>query len=269
MISIVIPVRNLHEITDECIDCALTYAHQNIEVIVVDNNSDTPYVRDGVKVIRNKKNAGFFPSLLQGIERASNDIVLTIHNDCFIWEEGFDIRLDNHFEQDDKLAIAGFFGARGLASNGARMFCESNMVGKKYGTPGNLHGNYIAKSHPSTIFDSYSMCFNRNLLKTIDCISIVPHHFSDRLVCTRLLKAGYHARTIGIAHDHAGGFTSSTVSMNTFTEDWCRERNLPMIENWDTTLYKYGEAMFRQEFLELTQGKHELWVQSNYTLQTR
>jgi glycosyltransferase involved in cell wall biosynthesis len=271
MISIVIPVSNLEEYTNECIDNLFTYSHETPEIIVVDNASTEPYKRDGVKTIRNDVNKGFWPSLLAGMSAAKNDVVLCMHNDVFIWEAGFDQRLETHFDQDDKLAITGFFGARGLAVNGARMFPESNMVAQKYGTHGNLHGNLLLRSHPSVIFDSLSMCFRKSHLAQIDYINIPPHHWTDRIVTLRLLVAGYHARTVGIAFDHGGGFTSSTPAMGNFTERWCREHNLEQLpgETWDNVLYRVGNAIFAQEFLAFTKGKNELWVQSDYSLQTR
>lgn len=268
MISIVIPVNNLKEYTDECIENLVTYSTVAPEIIIVDNGSTEPYSHPSAITLRNEKNVGFWPSMLQGMQKATNDIVLCMHNDVFIWEQDYDIRIQNAFDNDYQLALVGFFGARGVQTNGARLFCESNMVAKKYGTHGNLHGNVIKGMHPAVVFDSLAMCYRKSHLQTIDARSIPPHHWTDRLVTLRLLVAGYHCATLGIEFDHGGGFTSSTPVMNTFTEDWCKEHNLPMNETnkWDNVLYKYGESIFANEFLTFTHGSGRLWVQFDYSL---
>lgn len=261
MLSIVLPVSNLHEYTQECIDLLREHATGEIEIIVVDNASTPPYALDNVKVLRNETNIGFWPSLLQGIAAATNNIVLCMHNDVFIHERGYDGRLLNQFATDPKLAIAGFFGARGVQDNGARLHPESNMLGLLYGTPGNLHGHYQDGTFPAVVFDSLAMCFNRDLLYTIDYETIPPHHWTDRLVTLRLLQKGYHALTVGIAFDHGGGFTSSAPVYGTFAEDWCKARGLEKGESWDLTLYRVGETMFKQEL-----GCYRLWTKEDHTL---
>ncbi len=266
MISVVIPVSNVEDATNTCIQHLTENEWGGLEIIIIDNASATPYFHDKAETIYNTKNKGFWPSMLQGIEAARNDIVMCMHNDVFLYDTAFDMRITSAFQADDKLATAGLFGARGVAVNGGRIHPEGNMLGRKYGTAQTLHGHIQTGMHPSVVFDSLCMIFDRTKLYSIEYKDIPPHHWTDLLVTLRLLKAGYRASTIGIAFDHGGGWTSSTKTMNTFIEDWCREKGLELNQNWDYTLYKYGEALFKQEFLEFTQGHNELHVDKDYNL---
>jgi glycosyltransferase involved in cell wall biosynthesis len=263
MLSIVIPVCNVEDATNECIDNLQQFALGELDIIVVDNASVVPYAREQVATLRNEKNVGFWPAMQQGIAAAKSDIVLCMHNDVFVWELGYDRRILNHFQEDDKLAIAGFFGALSVGRDGGRGHPVGNMLGKKYGTHQELHGYRLTTSAASTVFDSLAMIFDREKLYTIDYKNIVPHHFCDRIVTLRLIKAGYHALTIGIAFDHGGSFTASE-SLDTFTEDWMRENvsdtEKEFLGNWclvrglewypdnaNHTLHQYGRMLFDRE----------------------
>lgn len=282
MLSIVIPITNLHEVTDECITNLRAHAVGKVEVIVVDNASTPPYTSttlytsEHAKIIRNEVNVGFWPSMLQGIKQASSQHVLCMHNDVFIWEHGYDQRILNAFA-DEKTAAVGLFGGRGLSIDGGRGLPESNMLGQKYGTHGSLHGNLLTNTHPAVIFDSLAIAVDSVKLNTIDC-TLPPHHWTDRLLCLRLLRAEYHLQTVGVGFDHGGSFTSNTQgSLHTFAEEWCARNGIPLhpdIEqgtNWDYTLYMYGKRIFEDEFRAFTVENgylyaNSVWVSKDYTL---
>lgn len=267
MISIVIPVCNMKWVTDRCLEQLINLAADELDIIIVDNASDESYTHPHrfVTVIRNEKNVGFFPSMLQGIKAAQHKIVMLMHNDVLIWEQYYDQIIEYYFSEDDKLALAGFFGGRGLGSNGGRGNPESNLTGKEWGQNWSLHSHHLDRTHPAVIFDSLCMIVDKEKLATIPHDDIPPHHYTDRLLCVRMLKAGFHLLTIGIAFDHGGSFTATgSNTMNTFTEDFCRSKGLEMNQNWDYTLMLWGHEIFLKEFLELTQGKEQIWVNEQF-----
>lgn len=267
MLSIVIPVFNAQEMTDECIDNLQQHATGDLDIIVVDNGSPVPYKRDGIRIIYNEENKGFWPSLQQGIAEAYSDIVMTLHNDVLIWEHNFDIRILSHFSKDHLLAIAGLFGASGVGIDGGRGNPESNMLGKKYGTSGTLHGALLTGSHPAVVFDSLCMIFRKRHLELLDPDSLPMHHWCDRLVTLRAVLKGLHCLTIGIAFDHGGGYTSTKVgTKNNAMEDFCKKNNIPFTESWDLSLYMYGLGMFQKEFRAAINHPEAkvLWVNEAY-----
>jgi len=250
MLSIVMPVRNVEDATDECIQHLTEYVSSDIEIIVVDNGSVTPYNHHNAITIRNEKNVGFWPAMVQGIERASSEYVLCMHNDVFVWEYGYNKRIIEAFQSDPLIGAVGFFGGRGVCTIGGRGYPESNMLGKKHGTAGRYHGYLLTGSHPAVVFDSLAIAIRKSHLEHVSRETLPPHHWTDRLLCLRLIKAGYRCLTLGIAFDHGGSFTA-IESLNTFTEEWCKEKGLELDQNWDHTLYQYGLRMFQQEMKEL------------------
>lgn len=270
-LSVIIPIHNNHEMTKACISTLYHYAGSDIEIVVIDNNSAAPFTHHRVSVIRNEENKGFWDALVQGMHHASNNIVMCIHNDVWMYEPGFDKYILEYFEKDSNLAIAGLFGSRGVASNGARLYPESNMLGYKYGTHGSQHGYFLDSYHPSVVFDSYCMVFDTMKLFDID-YDVPKYHWTDRLITLRLIKAGYHAMTVGLKHDHGNSSTASVSkssgvsTLEELAETLCRNRGLEKQESWDLSYYKYGESVFRKEFLEFTHGCNQLWVDQDYAL---
>lgn len=260
--------------THACIKNLYKYSSTNIEIIIVDNNSDIQFEHDRACVIRNEKNKGFWDALVQGMQHARNTIVMCMHNDVWIYESEYDSYILDHFRNDTQLAIAGLFGSRGVASNGGRLYPESNMLGYQYGTHGSHHGYYLKTTYPSVVFDSYCMIFDKNKLFSID-YNVPKYHWTDRVITLRLLQAGFHALTLGFAHDHGGSGTaleqkSTGVStLEALAETLCVEQGLEKQESWDLAYYKYGEQIYKNEFLEFTQGKNQLWVDHTYTLSSR
>ena len=182
MISVVIPMSNMIELTDECIETLLDTASDEVEIIVIDNASEKEYTHPHATVLRNDKNIGFCPSMLEGIAFSSNNHVLCMHNDVFILEKGWNNRLLSHFSLDHKLAIAGLFGAAGVGIDGGRGNPMGNMVGKKYGMNIKDHGILLTDSHPSVVFDSLAMCYRKDYFYQLKPEELPMHHWCDRLI---------------------------------------------------------------------------------------
>lgn len=272
-LSIVIPVRNIPDATNECIDLLVKNSLGDIDIIIIDNGSDIPYTNNSpfVRVIRNNKNIGFWPSMLQGMDVAHYNIVLAMHNDCFIYSPAFDQLILKEFEADPLLCTAGFFGGKGVGFDGSRGYPMGRMQGRKYGQSQDHHGYWIDTPTPAIVFDSLAMIFRRDLLQTLEPATIPPHHWSDRIVSLRTFFAGYHSLCIPVEFDHGGSFTAvGTNALNTFTEDWCRERGLELNQTWDNTLYQYGLQQFQREWISAITDKYDqIWLDKDYNVLVR
>jgi glycosyltransferase involved in cell wall biosynthesis len=266
MLSVVIPVKDIHNATKLCIDRLRVHAKGDLDIIIIDNASEIPAedVFQDVTVFRNEINVGFWPSMLQGLKLAQSAYVLMMHNDVFIHEGNFDQRIIEEFMLDSQLGAVGLFGGRGVDSQGGRGHPEGNMLGKVYGTPQKDHGHLLTTEHPAVVFDSLAICINKNIIPLLNVEDIPPHHWTDRILCLRVIKADYHCLTVGIGFDHGGSFTSATASMSNFSETWCNSKGLELNETWENTLYNYGLNMFRTEFNEITGGKSQLWVDKDF-----
>ena len=95
MISIIIPVFNQMEMTQECISAIIANT-KNYEIIFIDNGSDPMFNPDNLEwtesfdVIYNETNLGFPVAVNQGIREAKGDIIVLLNNDVFVtpgWAE--------------------------------------------------------------------------------------------------------------------------------------------------------------------------------------
>lgn len=252
-ISVVIPAVDQHAFTEKTIsylfDNAL--APNDVDVILVDNDSLKPYnTMAGVNLIRNDVNPGVYMSYIQGMQQAKNNIVLWMHNDVLVHEFGWDARILSEFDKDKKLGIAGFFGGRSVSENGGRGHPEGNLVGKEWGQSIHQHGHLQDQTHPAVVFDSLAMIVNQDIFHRINIPYVAPHHWFDRIMTLWFVDAGYHALTIGIAFDHYGGATSvgQVARHSDFVQRWCESMGLPLDQNWDYTLYKYGSDFFKNRW---------------------
>lgn len=105
MISIIIPVFNQHDMTEECIT-AVRENTQGYELIIVDNGSEPPIKPPftgfiETTLIRNEENKGFPIAVNQGIRAAKGDVIILLNNDVIVtpgwaeklagWLDEFDI----------------------------------------------------------------------------------------------------------------------------------------------------------------------------------
>ena len=77
MISVIIPIYNQHELTQECVE-AVRLNTQDYELILIDNGSIPPIEKPyagfvDVTLIRNELNLGFPAAVNQGIREAKGE----------------------------------------------------------------------------------------------------------------------------------------------------------------------------------------------------
>src|SRR4030042_30688 len=87
MISIIVHVWNMHEMTADCINL-IRETTQDYELILVDNGSVPPIAKPymgfvDVTLIRNETNLGFPVAANQGGRAAKGDTIILLNNDVF------------------------------------------------------------------------------------------------------------------------------------------------------------------------------------------
>ena len=103
--SVVIPVYNQHDYSQECIQAVMENT-TDYEIVVVDNGSEPPFQPlfsgfNELRLIRNEENRGFPVAINQGIREARGETVVLLNNDVVTtpgslnrlesWLESFDI----------------------------------------------------------------------------------------------------------------------------------------------------------------------------------
>lgn len=265
MIDVYIPAIDKKELTTRTLYSYINNAVLNKNTYtIIDNGSKESY-KDNLafidaRVIQNKENIGTYYSVLQALEdqgtEFENDIVLVTHNDVVVHGE-WDGIVRHAFESDPKLAIAGFFGAKGIGERGGRIYPQSLMLGKEVGPTWKEHSDKLEQGSISaaSVLDGLVLIFRRSIWKNLQKPTfLAPHHFYDKILPLIAILNGYHCATIGVPFDHGvSKGMSNTANSSTIYRDsgrkWLEEKNIAIVDNnVDLTLYKVNENIFLNKF---------------------
>lgn len=197
---------------------------EDVEWLVMDNNSTDKieaYVRNYIRpkrlnFIRYDTNQGLINNLQEAYKVCGSDLLMFLHNDCYIFEKNWDQRIRNYFDEIPKLGMAGFFGAQGCMPNGGRLQDverAGQMSGLSNMLEAEIHGIKLRKPWRScAIYDSFSMVMSMEMLKAGNGIDMRYkfHHYFDRDLSLESLKRGYKNIVVDVACHHIGGITHET-----------------------------------------------------------
>lgn len=208
-----------------CLPACMDPVHA--ELIVVDNGSTdgsadwveryvVPKFGTGSRVLRNGHNRGVFAALNQIWVAASTDIVACFHNDFFVCEKGWDVRVRTAFREEPRLGVAGFGGGRGVGKNGGRNDFWSNMLEAE------VHGSRGWGRIWVSMLDGMALIMRKAMLEQTGGFDegYPGHHFYDLDICMASIAAGYQNMLIGVACHHQSGLTAASPEY----ERWASEK---------------------------------------------
>lgn len=260
MIILGIPVIDQHDSTYQAIEYLAATASKPdvISVILIDNGSDEPYDENhlpaslpfNVYMLRSNDNLGYyFPAkILYRMTATADDLVVLMHNDLFIYEKGWDVRLRQAFIDDPKLGMVGFCGSNQVDEKGGRgggtMMNFRGEKGQKQA------GTLLSDLAPSCVLDSLFMAMRPAVVDSLRITNDIPIcHFYDKIWPMRAIEEGWRVGTMGVEVDHLGGTTS--VGNAHFREDcrkWLTENGIKAVPDPETALYLEAERQWLSEF---------------------
>lgn len=280
-LSVVFPVHNQHALASAVLDLAIANlaGNNDVEFVVIDNGSAQPflYVPTNAstgftfKLVRLTTNIGVYPIFWEALKHATGGIIAVLHSDVFIAEKGWDTRVLQAFESNERLGLVGFVGSNEIDAAGGRgLGTCSNFIGLEYhdkgaswkGSPAEVHGRRETAISKSAVVDGCVMIFRRSVLDAIpQRADFPPHHFYDRLLSCEVLERGYEVAVLGVGFDHIGGQTvNQEDSYSTMASAWA-EKNLGIkspgeyvsafgnpAHNWDTVIYLEAERRWISEY---------------------
>ena len=262
MIVLGIPVLNGHETTKQAVAHLVETVIDptSFALVIIDNGSTPAYERSDfpegfpIEVWRNDVNQGFYAPLKDLVDVSNGTepmIYALMHNDCFIYERGWDRRVRESFINDRSLGIVGFCGSDEVDAAGGRgggTMCffrgdkgQSQAAGLK-----------ITNLRPAAILDSLFMAFRKEVAELlVSQEAPTPAHFYDKIWPMRAIEAGYHVGVQGVEVDHMGGIT--LVAETQYTDDmyrWCNENGIDHKGNPNLAVYLEAEHRFLSEYRE-------------------
>lgn len=119
IIDVIIPVLDRQKQTTETLE-ALLANNKNINVIIVDNDSDDISYLNKFKVtiIKNKTNNGAIKALNQGLEIAKSEFIVLMHNDIAIHNKDWIDKAVKFMSDNPDVGIVGAAGWKKFEANG-------------------------------------------------------------------------------------------------------------------------------------------------------
>jgi hypothetical protein len=264
-----VPVVDGHELTQNLIDTLqLVTVPENFRLVIVDNNSDTPYVRKNfgdskfpIDVFHNKLNTGYyFPLLELAKVYPKEEYIGLIHNDMVLYTQNWNEVMEQCFKNDPKLGLIGLCGSseideRGGRGGGTMCFFRGAQVhignGQYLQGQSQAAGLRITDLRPSLILDSLFMMFRASVIPSLNIDwDITLAHFYDRIWPIRTIEAGFRVATLGIECDHLGGMTCTANER--YRDDcikWLTQRGIDF-DNPETEMYLVAERRYLSEYRE-------------------
>ena len=215
MISIILPVLNQHEMTNECIK-AIQANTQDYELIIVDNGSEPPYEIINLPecphtYIRYEENLGFPVAVNQGIREAKGENIILLNNDVIVtprWADSLIKWLDE-------------YDIIGPCTNYSAGYQRIRTLGIYHDIQGlNVEAEKWGEMHKGKADDvnwviGFCMAFKKSLYEQLGIFdeSVWPSSGEEIDFCLKAKNAGYR---VGIAHDvyvhHIGSVTFKDIN---------------------------------------------------------
>ena len=108
LISVIVPVYNVEEYLDRCVESILNQTYTNLEIILIDDGStdgserkcDEWSKRDRRIIVIHKENGGLSDARNVGIERSKGDYIAFVDSDDYIRSDMYEILLNNLKDND-------------------------------------------------------------------------------------------------------------------------------------------------------------------------
>lgn len=216
-IRIVIPYMGNDDLTRTCVNQLIdTIRDGNTRITLWHNGSESSLSSLDfgfpVEFIQSSQNVGFYYPLLPIYESHSEDIIVMMHNDLFIYEEGWDRRLADAFFNNNQIGLVGLVGSNEIDGAGGRglgtmLNFRGQGIDQWRGQPASA-GKKVTKLYPAAVLDSLFMAFRRECVPLLSInSSIALAHFYDKIWSCRIIESGFKVAVLGIECDHLGGQT--------------------------------------------------------------
>jgi len=264
IVSIIIPHFNGKKLLENCISSIYKNIRiDNFEIIIVDNGSTDDSVKNieklfsGIKIIRNKNNAGYSGGCNIGAKHANSKYLLFLNNDTEHSKHWIET-LINFMDSNPKIfaaqpKILNFknkkqFDYAGGSGGFIDKFCFPFVKGRIFNTLEKDIGQY---NQPSKIFWSSgaAMIVRSDIFYTLKGFDEVYFAYMEEIdLCWRAQSLGYEIWVIPDSYIYHYG--KQTIKENTIKSHYLNHRNSWIIFLKNSFSFKYGFLIIQRLVLD-------------------
>ncbi len=249
LISIIIPVYNGQEYTEECLT-AIYRCTKDYEIILVDNGSEESGVPIGCiahKLIRNEENLGFPKAVNQGIKVAEGNYICILNNDVVVTPRWWEYTQE-HF--NDGADLVGPMTNRISGPQQIRVPVYNNM--EELGKAATIfHEENFHRYQFFYRLVGFCLVFRRCVIDKIGLFDeqFGMGNFEDDDLCFRAVEAGFQLRiSKDVYVHHYGSMTHRALDVEygsllkknekKFAKKWAKKLEDGLITNKEDSYYE-------------------------------
>lgn len=252
LVSVVVPIYNVEQYLDRCIQSIQSQTYENLEIILVDDGSpdncgkicDQYASKDQRVRVIHKKNGGLSDARNAGVKIATGKYLLFIDSDDFVAEDLVQKTVESAEEYHSDIVL---FDYKRLESDGAVEICSMINIPENQG--------FYMKDFPQILFKAISACnklFRKDFLEKSKIEFPVGYYYEDLgsspkylLVAERIsyVKEPFYNYVI-----HEGSIMSATKEEKSYYD---RCKMIERVISFYQQKQEYGKYFEELEFLAL------------------
>jgi len=230
-LSVIIPVMDQAEITEQCI-LAVRENTRDYEIIVVDNGSEpaykAPFTECPFTVIRNDENKGFPVAINQGIRAAQGDVIVLLNNDCIVVPQWADKLLAAMDEFSIVAPVTNYCaGMQRVQVSEYQSIEELNKSADEWAQ------NFSGEVQPVNWVIGFCMAFRKSLYDELGEFdeSLWPCSGEEIDFCLKARAEGYKVGIVlGCYVHHEGSMTFNAMDID--YEALCKRNDAHLAKKW-------------------------------------
>ena len=139
LISIVVPIYNVENFLDRCVQSIVSQTYRNLEILLIDDGSpdnsseiaECWMKKDSRIKVYHKKNGGLSDARNYGLDRANGEYIAFVDSDDYIEPEMYETLMAAIRESNVELACCGRFYTRGDSNSPSRSLPVRKVLSRK------------------------------------------------------------------------------------------------------------------------------------------
>jgi len=256
-ISVIVPVYNVENYLNRCVDSIINQTHNNLELILVNDGSvdksknicDDYAIKDDRVVVIHKKNEGSSCARNAGLDMATGDYISFVDSDDFIEKETLEIMLDHLVKHNLKVVEFKAINKLNVTTANGDFEIQDKITA-------------IKRVIQDTTFSVWRRVYKATLIEDLRFIPKIIHQdvFFTMDVLNKIEEIGYLRRKLYIYNTDNVSIIRSAYSLEKITigiraTEYVR-KNIPKVPELKQALDDYVTYYYTDHYFLLSRNTH-------------